>query len=63
MRPAAEDFDIIRARVAEIRDAEKPKCPRAPSKLLYDCLRETARCPSECPYYNDWIGPTTAAEK
>jgi hypothetical protein len=54
---AADDFDLIRSRVEEIAQAEKPLCPVNGSRLLYDCLRSSARCPDGCRYAGDWIGP------
>ena len=54
---AADDFDLIRSRIDEIAQAEKPFCPVNGSRLLYDCLRSSARCPDGCPYAGDWIGP------
>jgi hypothetical protein len=57
MNHAADDFEFIRARLAEIRLEETPRCPRAPSKTLHDCLREQGRCPEDCQHHTDWIGP------
>jgi hypothetical protein len=54
---AADDFDIIRSRVEEIAQARRPFCPVNGSRLLYDCLRSSARCPEGCPYVGDWLGP------
>ena len=53
----ADDADTITARIIEIRKEAQPRCPQAPSKLLYNCLREHAQCPPQCPFVNDWIGP------
>jgi hypothetical protein len=55
--PAADQFDVIRARIAEIRDAETARCPQSASRTLHDCLRNASRCGESCPFYNDWIGP------
>lgn len=60
-KPAADEFEVIRSRIVEIRDQAQPKCPRAASKTLFACLRESQRCPSECPHYHDWIGPQPSA--
>lgn len=54
---SADDFEAIRKSLAEIKSQEGERCPRAPDKSLYNCLRESGRCPSECPYYDQWIGP------
>lgn len=55
---AADDIDFIHSRIAEIREAEKPRCPLHPHLTLHVCLRmpEASRCSSECPHKDDWIG-------
>lgn len=53
---ACEAADIP-SLIEKIRREEAPKCPRAVHKTLHDCLRESARCPGDCPYFGDWIGP------
>jgi hypothetical protein len=55
--PAADDFDTIRRRVAELRQTEKPRCPNGRYALLGDCLRSFTHCPADCPFAGDWIGP------
>jgi hypothetical protein len=57
MNNAADDFEFIRARLAELRAVSEPKCPQAGDRTLHDCLRSSARCPDACPHFNDWIGP------
>lgn len=57
MIPAADDYDEIRANLARIRAEEVPRCPTVTSRSLHDCLRNVARCPSDCPHHDDWIGP------
>lgn len=55
---AADDYAAIRSRMSAIGEAEKPRCPQYPSKLLHACLRESVRCPIACPHHGDWIGPS-----
>ena len=54
---AADDTDAIFARIKELADENKPKCPIANDRPLYDCLRRDPACGEHCPYHLDWIGP------
>lgn len=54
---AADAYGEIRARMMQIEEAERPRCPMSPGKLLYHCLRESSPCMSTCPNRGDWIGP------
>jgi hypothetical protein len=56
MTPVAEDAATITARIREIREAEKPRCPLDGGRALFLCLRSSARCPPDCLFVNDWIG-------
>lgn len=53
----ADDVEVISARIKELADENKPKCPITPDRLLYTCLRSGAKCGTNCPYHDDWIGP------
>lgn len=57
-RPYAADcFDEIRLRIAQIAKAETPMCPMIATKMLKDCLRGMLPCPETCPFRGDHIGP------
>ena len=43
--------------IPKVRGDKEPKCPHAPDKLLKNCLRESVKCPQECPHYDAWTGP------
>jgi hypothetical protein len=53
---ACEDAETITRRLAELAAERQPKCPMG-TRPLYECLRMAARCPSDCPYTDDWLGP------
>lgn len=55
---AANDFDVIRARLTELR--EGPKCPRNPALTLETCLHSATQCAAECEFHDRWVGPDTA---
>lgn len=56
---AANDFEVIRTRVEELRKTEgyPRKCPQVADRLLYDCLRNPVKCSDQCPHKEDWVGP------
>lgn len=56
-QPIIEAYAEIRARAQELAAGTLARCPEAPSRTLYACLRNKAPCPPQCPYVNDWIGP------
>lgn len=56
---AADDFEVIRKHVEELRKTEGyPRtCPQSTGRLLYDCLRNPVKCSDQCPHQADWVGP------
>ena len=61
MTPAADDFDVIRARIDALRAEAVRHCPIVRVRTLYDCLRSPTPCSSECPHRGDWLGPESNA--
>lgn len=57
MNWAADDFDAIRERREQIRKDEEPRCPITPERLLSMCLQSARRCPDNCRFQSDWVGP------
>lgn len=57
MTRAADDVEVISARIKDLANENKPKCPTSEGRLLYDCLRMSAKCPETCPHHHAWIGP------
>lgn len=53
---AADEFDTIRTRVAQIKEEETLRCPQTPSRTLHECLRSSSRCNASCPNHLDWLG-------
>lgn len=54
---AADSYDEIRERRAQIIAEEQPKCPLHSSRLLFSCLRSASPCTDACPNRADYIGP------
>ena len=54
---AADEFELIRLRKAQIALDETPRCPIITSRTLHDCLRAPEQCGYSCPHRHDWIGP------
>jgi hypothetical protein len=55
--PVADDATTITARIIEIREEAKPRCPQNSGRYLHDCLRSSTQCNDVCPLKGDWIGP------
>ena len=55
---ACEDATIIAARMIEIAQERRPKCPVNGSDL-YACLRTASKCGDNCEYRDCWMGPET----
>ena len=59
--PIADEFDAIRARLAQLREEAIPRCPMLPTQTLHECLRSSSRCNNSCPNHGDWIGDTSTS--
>lgn len=59
MISGVDKFDDIYARMRELQEAAKPRCPIHPHLSLHSCLRmpEASKCGEACPHTGDWIGP------
>lgn len=57
MISGVDKFDDIYARMRELQEAAKPRCPLYDQRMLHDCLRSEAKCGDGCEFKNDWLGP------